>query len=214
MGTPRQALEWYKPRLIEMNRILKNNGKICLHCDWHLSHYLKIEMDNIFGIDNFRNEIIWRYKRWTASSDSKFQSMHDTILFYAKGKIVINHQYEKLEKPKKQNINTNDKKSVRDENGKVIYHTQTERQIDDVWEIPFLNPVSKERIGYDTQKPKLLLERIIKSLSNEGNVVADFFMGSCTTGEVALDLNRKFIGCDIGDKACEISKGRLNKYNQ
>ena len=83
LGTPQEAMEWYKPRLIEMKRVLKNTGSIYLQCDYRLIHYLKVEMDNIFGIDRFKNEIIWHYKRWTGKSN-KYQSLHDNILFYTK----------------------------------------------------------------------------------------------------------------------------------
>lgn len=211
LGTPQQAIEWYKPRLLEMYRILSDTGSIYLQCDYRLVHYLKVEMDKIFNINNFRNEIIWRYKRWTATSLYKYQSMHDNILFYAKtNKNLINHQYEKINKPKKQNKNDGKGKSLKDENGKVIYHIQTERQIDDVWEIPYLNPVSKERVGYDTQKPKALLERIIKASSNEGDLVADFFCGSGTACVVAKELGRNYIGCDISEKAINIATERIN----
>ena len=84
LGTPQQAMGWYEPRLIEMQRVLKDTGSIYLQCDNRLVHYLKIEMDIIFDISNFRNHIIWRYKRWTGVSENKFQSMHDDILFYAR----------------------------------------------------------------------------------------------------------------------------------
>ena len=100
----------------------------------------------------------------------------------------------------------------------VFYYSPLNKNgtnITSVWDdIYYLTPSSKERktVGYDTQKPKALVERIIKASSNEGDLVADFFMGSCTTGEVALELDRKFIGCDIGDKACEISKNRVREY--
>ena len=83
LGTPNQAIEWYEPRLIEMKRVLKNTGSIYLQCDYRLVHYLKVEMDKIFGLGNFRNELIWHYKRWTGKSN-KYQSLHDNILFYTK----------------------------------------------------------------------------------------------------------------------------------
>lgn len=214
LGSPQEAIEWYKPRFREMKRILKNTGSIYIHCDWHLVHYIKVLMDKIFGISNFRNEIIWRYKRWTASSNNKFQSMHDNILFYAKGDNKITHQYEPLEKPRMyQNRKDKNGDVVRNEDGTVKYFPQTARQIDDVWEIPFLNPKAKERVGYDTQKPKTLLERIIKASSDEGDIVADFFCGSGTTLVVAKELGRQYIGCDINPRAIEITEKRLEEIN-
>jgi site-specific DNA-methyltransferase (adenine-specific) len=212
LGTTQEAIEWYRPRLQEMHRLLKKNGSIYIHCDWHLVHYMKVLMDEIFEEKNFRNEIIWRYKRWTTSSNNKFQSMHDNILFYAKGNNKITHQYEPLEKPRMyQNRKDKNGDVVRNEDGTVKYFPQTVRQIDDVWEIPFLNPRAKERVGYDTQKPKALLERIIKASSNEGDVVADFFCGSGTTLVVAKELGRQYIGCDINPRAIEITEKRLRE---
>lgn len=217
LGTPEEAVEWYRPRLIEMKRILKTNGNIVLHCDWHFSHYLKVLMDEVFGINSFRNEIIWRYKRWTGKSDNKLQSMHDNLLFYSKGnnkkgENTMNHQFEKIEQPRMyQNRKDKNGDVIRNEDGSVKYFPQTERQIDDVWEISFLNPRAKERVGYDTQKPEELTDRIIKMFSNEGDVVADFFCGSGTTLVSAKKLNRNYIGCDINEKAIHITEDRLNK---
>ncbi|RKJ60273.1 site-specific DNA-methyltransferase [Butyricicoccus sp. 1XD8-22] len=210
LGTPQQAIEWYKPRLIEMKRILKCTGNIFLQCDYRLVHYLKVEMDVIFGTNSFRNDIIWSYKRWTASSNKKLQSMHDNILFYAKENNEINNLYEKLEKPKKQNKNDGKGKSLKDEKGNVVYHIQTQREIDDVWIIPILNPKANERVGYATQKPKELLKRIISLGSNEGDVIADFFCGSGTSLVVAKELGRHYIGCDISEKAVRITNERLH----
>lgn len=230
LGTPQEAMEWYKPRLVEMKRILKDTGSIYLQCDYRLVHYLKIEMDKIFGIDNFRNEIIWSYRRWSAKSNS-FQNMHDNILFYSKTNLnVFNEQYEiteRLKKAYKQGYNTNTTKSGKkqiiitnrekvinidlNKYDEIIYKKEKGTVINDVWNLSVLASNSKERVGYDTQKPKALIERIIKASSNENDIVADFFMGSGTTGEVALELGRKFIGCDIGDKACKITEERLSK---
>ncbi len=211
LGTPQQAIEWYKPRIVEMKRILKDTGSIYIHCDWHLNKYLGILLDEIFGINNFRNEIIWHYNRWTANSKD-FQRLHDTIYRYAKtNTFTFNIEYKDYTEGSKER-----KKHTlhRFKDGEKYLVTENKGVAqNDVWcDIPFIPPSAKERVGYDTQKPKALLERIIKASSNETNIVADFFMGSGTTGEVALKLGRKFIGCDIGEKACEISKERLSKY--
>ncbi|MEN9082014.1 site-specific DNA-methyltransferase [Bacillus velezensis] len=215
LGSTSEAIDWYRPRIVEMKRILKIGGSIFIHCDWHLVHYLKVLMDEVFGESNFRNDIVWRYKRWTSSSNSKFQSMHDNILFYSNGNNTINHHYEELETPRKYQ-NRKDKKGnvLKDEKGNVIYFPQTHRQIDDVWDIPILNPRAKERTGYQTQKPEKLIERIILSSTDEGDIVADFFCGSGTTPVVAKKLNRRFIACDINKNACEITESRLNKLMQ
>ena len=228
LGTPQKAMEWYKPRLIEMKRILRDTGSIYLQCDYRLVHYLKVEMDNIFGIENFRNEIIWSYRRWSAKSNS-FQNMHDNILFYSKTNLnVFNEQYEiteRLKKAYKQGYNTNTTKSGRKQiivtnkdkiknidlskYDEIIYKEEKGTVLNDVWNLSVLASNSKERVGYDTQKPKALAERIIKTSSNEGDIIADFFCGSGTTGVVTKELNRKYILCDINLKAIEISEKRL-----
>ena len=210
LGTSQQAIEWYKPRILEMHRVLKEEGSIYIQCDYHLSHYIKILLDEIFNIKNFRNEIIWHYNRWTASSKD-FQRLHDTIYRYSKtNKFIFNVEYKDYtEGSKKRKEHT----LHRFKDGEKYLVTENKGVAqNDVWcDIPFIPPSAKERLGYDTQKPTKLLERIIKCSSNEGNIVADFFMGSGTTGEVALELSRKFIGCDIEEKACEISKSRIEK---
>ena len=200
----------YTPRLIEMKRVLKENGSIYLQMDTKINHWVRIILDDIFGYNNFRNEIIWSYKRWSSKVNNKFQSMHDVILFYAKSNNRINIIKEKTQTPKKyQNKKDKFGNSIRDSNGKIIYYTQDERCIDDVWTISYLNPKSKERVNYNTQKPKELIERIIKASSNENDLVADFYLGSGTTAVVCKELNRKFIGCDISKKAIEITNKRL-----
>ena len=187
LGTPEEAIEWYKPRLIEMKRILKDTGSIYLQMDYRLVHYMKVYMDELFGIKNFRNEIVWKYGLG-GSGNKEFAKKHDNILFYSKSNsYIFNIQYE--------NATSNRLK------GKT-------KKMTDVWDIPTLNNMAKERTGYNTQKPKELLERIIKASSNEGDIVADFFCGSGTSLVVAKELGRNYIGCDINPKAIEITKKR------
>lgn len=203
-------LKYMYPRLVLMRELLSEKGSIYVHLDWHVAHYVKLILDEIFGKENFRNEIVWHYKRWTSPTNKHHQKMHDTILFYAKSSENIFHIIkEKLETPKKQNANDGKGKSLRDENGNVIYHLQEDRVVDDVWDIPILNPQAKERIGYSTQKPEALLERIIKASSNENSIVADFFGGSGTTAAVAEKLGRRWITSDLGKPACMIMRKRL-----
>ena len=192
LGTPEEAMEWYKPRLKEMKRILKDTGSIYLQMDYRLVHYMKVYMDELFGIKNFRNEIVWKYGLG-GSGNREFAKKHDNILFYSKSNgYIFNIQYE--------NATSNRLKG------------QT-KKMTDVWDIPTLNNMAKERIGYNTQKPKALLERIIKASSNEGDVVADFFCGSGTSLVVAKELGRNYIGCDINPKAIEITNNRLMEIN-
>ena len=203
-------LKMLYPRLALMKELLSDQGSIYVHCDWHAGHYLKVIMDEIFGKDNFKNEVVWHYKRWTAPSNAQYQKMHDTMLFYTKSPKSIFHIIkEKLDTPKKQNANDGKGKSLRDENGNVIYHIQEDRVIDDVWDLPILNPQAKERVDYATQKPEALLERVIKASSNENSIVADFFGGSGTTAAVAEKLGRRWITSDLGKPSCMIMRKRF-----
>lgn len=199
----------YSPRIREMRRVLKDTGSIYLQMGPGISHWIRCILDDVFGQSSFRNEIIWSYKRWGGKSTAKLQNMHDNILFYSKGQNKINPLLEKIPNPKLYQ-NRKDKKGgvMRNKDGSVKYFPQYERQVSDVWDIHILNPRAKERAGYDTQKPKKLIERIIKISSNEGDLVADFYGGSFTTAEVCKDLNRNFIGCDTNLRAVEIGKQR------
>lgn len=243
LGKPQEAIKWYKPRLIEMKRILKDTGSIYLQCDWRLIHYLKVEMDNIFGFDNFKNEIVWKRQppRGGRKTSNQYPRILDNIIYYTKTNTYYYNQLYKdyndkmMKRYKKDkegrlyrlgDLGNYSEESINnfEQQGKIYITKNGKKQlirylddelgepISELWDDIFnVNPMAKERINYDTQKPKTLLERIIKVSSNEGNIVADFFMGSGTTGEVALELGRKFIGCDISERACEITKERLDK---
>lgn len=213
LGTTQQAIEWYRPRIIEMKRILKDTGQIYLHMDFRLSHYMKILLDEVFGEKNFINEIIWAY-RTGGVSKRYFQRKHDNILRYSKtDKYTHNPLFEKsyLESQKTVDVNSPSSKKwdlKRDDKG--VYRNVHMR---DVWDINIIYNQDKQAVGYNTQKPKELLERIIKASSNEGDIVADFFCGSGTTGVVAKELGRNYIMCDINPKAIEISEQRLKEVN-
>ena len=206
------------PRLSLMRELLSERGSIYVHLDWHIGHYVKILMDSIFGRENFRNEIIWCYSRW-ANVSTSFQRMHDTLLFYTKSEnAIFNEQREELKETRKRNlveIVDGKKVSKRDEQGNVIYRTQTDKPIADWWEIYPVGKTGKERLDYATQKPEALLERIIKASSygadssKESSIVADFFAGSGTTLAVAEKLGRRWIGSDFGKPSCMITRKRL-----
>lgn len=190
--------EHYIPRIKEMHRILKNTGSIYLQMDYRIVHWVRCILDDIFGYGNFRNEIIWSYD-W-GNRIEKWNSKHDTILFYSKTK-------EYILKPEKVKRNIKGSTIKRMEYvGAMIKDNLTYPTC--VWNIPTINGMAKERLGYATQKPKALIERIIKASSNENDLVADFYLGSGTTAEVCKDLNRNFIGCDINPRAVELSKKR------
>ena len=209
LGTAEEAIEWYKPRLKEMKRVLKDTGSIYLQMDYRLVHYMKVYMDKLFGIKNFRNHIIWSYKSGGASKQN-FSRKHDDILFYTKGKkYTFNIQKEKSYMAHKYGFSNIEK--FYDEEKKQWYREAITR---DVWDIDIVPNKSKaQRIYYNTQKPKELLERIIKASSNEGDIVADFFCGSGTSLVVAKELGRNYIGCDINPKAIEITNNRLMEIN-
>lgn len=206
LGSPQEAIEWYKPIVREMHRVLKDTGSIYLQCDSNLEHYLKVEIDKVFGIENFQRDIIWRIG-WVSGYKTQAKNWirnHDNILYYTKSnKFTFNKEY--ILYPEGY-VRRDGKKPK----GKGI-------PIEDTWncsENDILNSIqimsfSKEKVGYDTQKPKELLERIIKASSNKGDIVADFFCGSGTTGVVAKELGRNYIMCDVSPKAVEISEMRL-----
>ena len=213
LGTPQQAIEWYRPRLVEMKRVLKNTGSIYLQMDYRLVHYLKVEMDSIFGIKNFRNEIIWCYKS-QGFNKKTWSSKHDNILFYTKGKSWTFNLEDVRDEPSESWVKRYGKELEKngffiDGKGKRYDNFVGSPPKDWVY-IKTLMKEHKERVGYDTQKPKALLERIIKASSNEGDIVADFFCGSGTSLVVAKELNRNYIGCDINPRAIEMTNQRLN----
>ena len=205
-------------RLIECKRILKPTGSIYLHCDPTMSHYLKVVMDCIFEEDNFRNEVIWHYRRWSNVSNH-FQKMHDIILFYAKDKKslfnVLLQEYSVPEVIENTVRGVVDGKLVRlkDEEGNYIERAKKNEGVamHDVWnDINFIAPTSKERTGYPTQKPLALLDRIIKASTKKGDIVLDPFCGCATTCVAAEKLGRQWIGVDISNMARELVNKRLN----
>lgn len=205
-------LKMMYPRLVLMRELLSERGSIYVHIDWHIGAYLKIMLDDIFGKGNFVNEIIWYYRRWNIAGSS-FATNHDNLLYYGKNK--NNRIYNQLFIPKSDKSSAQGKswKSVIDENG-IRHSIMTDEPtkgvpMPDVWNISMINPVANERIGYATQKPEALLERIIKASSNEGDLVCDFFGGSGTTAAVAEKLGRRWITGDIGKPASLIMRKRL-----
>jgi len=208
-------LNWLYERLLAIRDVMNEAASIYVHLDWHIGHYVKVLMDEIFGEENFRNEVIWCY-RGGGNSKSEFKRKHDTILFYSAGENNIFNwkdvaiPYEKLPLTASWRENTREeaekKAKKKMEEGMVPY---------DWWEegIPAFATATRspERVDYPTQKPKALLERIIKASSNEGMIVADFFSGSGVTAKVANDFSRKWIACDIGVNARQVARDDLKK---
>lgn len=203
-------------RLLEIRRVLKPSATIYLHCDPTASHYLKQLMDAVLGRQSFRNEIIWAYRRWPARHPN-FQRMHDVLLRYALGDDATwNQLYEPLAESTLEQWGENRQEAVTDETGRrVRSSTSTTKSpgaaMRDVWDIPIIAPRARERVGYPTQKPLRLLERIIQSSSNEGDVVLDPFCGCATACVAAENLGREWVGIDISPKAAELVNVRLQQ---
>lgn len=218
-GSRNEYIFFMRERLLEIRRILKESGTVFLHCDSTASHYLRVLLDEIFGEDNFRSEIIWSYKRWSNSKKGLLAG-HQTIFFYSKtSKYKFNTIYCNYSPTT--NLDQILQERVRNEDGKASYKRDMSGNIvigkekrgvplSDVWEIPFLNPKAKERTGYPTQKPIELLERIIKISTDEGDIVLDPFCGSGTTLVAAKLLGRKYLGIDINPSAIDLCKNRLD----
>ncbi len=217
------------PRLILMRELLADSGSIYVHLDWHVGHYVKIVMDEVFGKDFFRNEIIWHYSGWNKKLNTAFEKRHDTLFVYGKSErqyfASFFEQWESKEeyvKKRKQKVHTADdgREYVLSDagNGERIqrFLDDVMREgvvVDDVWHMDKLNNSSNEGVGYSTQKPITLLERVILANSPENGLVADFNGGSGTTAAVAEKLGRRWITTDLGKPACMIMRKRLIDQN-
>ena len=216
------------PRLVLMKELLSERGSIYVHTDWHVCHYVKLMLDDIFDKDNFRNEIIWYYPGREKLSQTKFQSKHDVIYFYAKSNSSVINAITKAW-TREDRIKALRRKIYKDEDGREwFWETRGQANgiepykryldeyvnkggaLNDVWDdVQFLRGNHPERTHYETQKPEALLERIIKASSNEGDLVCDFFGGSGTTAAVAERSGRRWITCDIGKPASLVMRKRF-----
>ena len=208
-------LTFMAQRIIEMRRVLKKTGSLYLHCDPTASHYLKLILDYVFGKNNFRNEIVWNYRRWPAKQQN-FQRMHDVIFRYSVDEQVTwNQLYEPLAETTlkadggKKILNVFDEEGVR-KRGTKTGEESPGAPMRDVWDIGILSPTAKERTGYPTQKPLALLDRIIRASSNAGDMVMDPFCGCATTCVAAQNLGRNWIGIDVSDVAVNLVTDRLS----
>lgn len=216
-------------RLTLIRDLLSPTGSVYVHCDWRMNSVIRLIMDEVFGSERFNNDIIWHYEKWTASS-TMLQKNHDCILNFTKSPSwLFNEQREITDNLKDKHEkgylfgggggatglvvydkeNPKVKQLIASGKYKVVYADTTGKPISDVWRIPFINPVANERLGYPTQKPEALLERIIKISSKNGDLVADFFCGSGTTLAVAEKLGRRWIGCDLGRWGVHVTRKRL-----
>jgi adenine-specific DNA-methyltransferase len=200
------------PRLILMRELLADTGSIYVHLDWHVGHYVKLVMDEVFGKSNMLNEVVWYYRRWNIAGTT-FARNHDTLFVYTK--IKGSHFFNQLYIPKSEKSSGSGKAwvSVIDDDGvrrSVLTNEESKGvPMPDVWDISMINPVGNERVNYATQKPEKLLERIINASCPENGIVADFNGGSGTTAAVAEKLGRRWITTDLGKPACMIMRKRL-----
>ena len=213
-----EYLDFLRARLQEFHRVLKATGSLFFHCDTNASHHIRCLLDEVFGEPMFRSEIIWHYRRWSNSQRNPLPS-HQTLFFYSR---TDDYQYHQIfdDYSPATNVDQILQRRERDEHGKAVY-ARDERghvindghkkgvPIADVWDIPLLNPKARERVGYPTQKPMLLLERIITLVTSPGDLVLDPFCGSGTTLLAAEFLGRNSMGIDVSPAAVELMRQRL-----
>jgi DNA modification methylase len=204
------------PRLVELRRVMKLEASLWLHCDPTAGHYLKLLLDAVFGPKAFRNEIVWHYFNKMQGNINRFASDHDLIFWYSKSADFTFHPVleEREGGPVKMlkrrwDGETGRLVNAKDESGHVQYIERTHRMADDVWRLPMLQPASREKLGYPTQKPVALLRRIIEASSKPGDLVLDPFCGCGTTIDAAQELGREWIGIDITHLAIGLIKNRL-----
>ena len=201
-------------RLLEMRRVLKDTGSLYLHCDPTASHYLKLVLDAILGRDNFRNEIAWCYRKWSVAS-SQFVRNHDVILFYSRqtdSARPFNVEYVDPSEGTMKRWQGKKQQAVFE--GGVRKATSIDEETSGVpcpdwWNISVINPNARERVGFPTQKPLALLDRIVRVSSNENDVVLDPFCGCATTLVAADRLQRQWVGIDLSEKAGELVIDRI-----
>lgn len=219
-------LNWMYENLMAIKSVMSETASIYVHLDWHIVHYVKILMDEIFGEDNFRNDIAWHYSGWNKKLKVSFEKRHDTILYYCADDEGSNFNsfFEQWDS-EDEYIKKRKQKPLVDENGRryvlsdagggkrvMRYLDEAIKEgvvVDDVWNIDKINNSAKESVDYATQKPTALLERIISASSSNKMLVADFFGGSGVTAAAAHKLGRRFIHCDIGLNSIQTTRDRL-----
>lgn len=216
----KEYTEFLHERLQATRNVLSERGSVFLHCDHSAAHLVRTLLDDVFGSENFRSEIIWHYRRWSNARRGLLPS-HQTIFYYTKSSDFIFNEILTEYSPST-NVDQILQRRSRDEFNKSVYDRDGDGNIvsngakrgvplGDVWDIPFLNPKAKERTGYPTQKPLLLLERIIQIATDEDSRILDPFCGSGTTLVAAQNLGRSAIGIDISAEAVELTKRRLHE---
>jgi DNA modification methylase len=205
-GSLREYLDWLRPRLEAFIPLLLPSGSLVVHLDHHAVHYVKVILDELLGYHRFVNEIIWHYTGG-GRSRRQFSRKHDTLLWYARGPDYLFH-IDAVRVPYKPTSGYA-RSGITAASGKKYRPHPAGTPVDDVWEIPIINPLARERTGYPTQKPLVLLERIIQALTDPGDLVGDFFCGSGTTLVAARNHDRRWMGIDISEAAIACAQKRL-----
>lgn len=219
-GDSANYARFLKDRIEIMHSLLKDTGSIFVHCDKSGEHIVRAVLDSVFGSNNFQSEIIWSYKRWSNAKKGLLPA-HQNIYFYSKSK---KFKFNRIFKAYSETTNIDQilQRRTRNEHNKTVYakdvsgniqHGEKKKGVplSDVWEIPYLNPKAKERVGYPTQKPILLLEQIIELVTDKGDLVLDPFCGSGTTCVASKLNNRNYLGIDESEAAVNLSRERLKK---
>lgn len=216
-----QFLEFLRQRLVFIRELLSEDGSIYVHVDWKKSHYVRALLDDVFGERRFINEIVWYYTNKYGANSDAFDSFHNTLFRFGKGRSFVFEPIRiPVKTPRRQPVRAWNKELgknqwLRGPDGKYLYQESKEKDAGDVWELPVINPMADERLGYPTQKPELLLDWVIRSSTNRGDLVLDAFAGSGTTCAVAEKLGRRWIGIDCGKLAIyTIQKRMLNLRQQ
>jgi site-specific DNA-methyltransferase (adenine-specific) len=203
-------LDWLDDRLAELHRVLRPTGSLFLHLDWRAAHHGRVLLDARFGAEQFRNEIVWHYGLGGRAPAGAFARKHDTLLFYARSERALFFPLRGAVTPAMEA-----KYAHRDDRGRYMrsygrrYYLQGGKHLDSVWDVPAIAPRARERVGYPTQKPEALLERVVLCASRPGALVADVCLGSGTTAVVAQRLGRRFLGCDRSAGALALARDRL-----
>ena len=208
---------YIEDRLKVCHEVLRDSGSIFLHCDRTASHYLRFALDRVFGTSHFQSEIIWSFRRWSNAKKGLLNS-HHVIFYYSKTDQFKFFQMYQSYSPAT-NLDQIFQERVRDKRGKSAYRkigskpilidTKKGVPLSDVWDIPYLNPKAKERVGYPTQKPIALLERVLALATQEGDLVFDPFCGNGTTLVAAKLMKRRYFGMDLSSKAIQLAQHRL-----
>ncbi len=208
----RAYIEFMRPRCLEMHRVLRETGSLYFHCDWHASHYVKIMLDQLFGENNFRNEIVWCYTGPGSPGMRQFMRKHDVIFWYSKSRTQWTFNADAVRTPHHAKTKANYKTGLTGSGFVEADHLIHEKgKVPEDWWNIAIAPRGKEYLGYPTQKPLALLDRIIRASSNEGDVVLDAFCGCGTALVAAQNLARKWIGIDISPTACRVMAARLKE---